>query len=175
MAKAKTKTAAMAVIVQTRDEAVESIKRLGDLMREKERIQAKLNDHVAELQKQADEDVAPLLAEMESLEAGIHAWATANRDALTDGGKVKFADLTTGFIRWRNNPPKVQVTGVNAVIALLESNPALERFLRRKTEINKEAVLNEPELFEKQPVPGLKIVVGKEFFVIEPHNQELGA
>ena len=83
MAKAKTKTAAMAVIVQTRDEAVESIKRLGDLMREKERIQAKLNDHVAELQKQADEDVAPLLAEMESLEQFI--------EVLCNSGQLDFS------------------------------------------------------------------------------------
>jgi len=103
----------------------------------------------------------------------VHAWATAHRDALTDGGKVKFADLTTGIIRWRNNPPKCSVSGADAVMALLEANPALARFVRTKKEVNKDAVLNEPEFFAANPVPGIKIVQGKEFFVIEPHNQEV--
>ena len=101
------------------------------------------------------------------------AFLNSNRAALTDGGKVKFADLTTGIIRWRNNPPKCSVSGADAVMALLEANPALARFVRTKKEVNKDAVLNEPEFFAANPVPGIKIVQGKEFFVIEPYNQEL--
>ncbi|MDO4434721.1 MAG: host-nuclease inhibitor Gam family protein, partial [Alysiella sp.] len=65
------------------------------------------------------------------------------------------------------------VSGVDAVLALLENNPIFERFIRVKKEVNKEAVLNEPEFFAANPVAGLKIVQGKEYFVIEPHNQEL--
>ncbi|OPX53964.1 host-nuclease inhibitor Gam family protein, partial [Oceanospirillum multiglobuliferum] len=61
----------------------------------------------------------------------------------------------------------------DAVMALLEANPALARFVRTKKEVNKDAVLNEPEFFAANPVPGIKIVQGKEFFVIEPHNQEV--
>lgn len=172
--KTRTKTAALAAAIQSRDDAVEQIKRIGDLHREKARMQADFNDSVAVLQEEVDARIAPLTTEIEALEAGIHAWATANRDALTDGGKVKFADLTTGIIRWRNNPPKCSVSGIDAVLALLEANPALERFIRVKKEVNKDAVLNEAEFFEANPVPGLKIVQGKEFFVIEPHNQEVG-
>lgn len=171
--KARTKTAALAAAVQSRDEAVETIKRIGDLTRERDRIQADHNDQVAELQKQADDAVAPIRAEIETLETAMLAWATANRDQLTDGGKVKFADLTTGIIRWRNNPPKVSVRGVDAVLALLEGNPLFERFVRVKKEVNKDAVLNEADFFAANPVPGLSVVQGKEFFVIEPHNQDL--
>lgn len=170
--KRKTKTEAI-IGCQTRDEAVEAIKRIGDLTRERERIQANMNDQIAQLQKQADEAVAPLTSEIQALEDSVKVWATANRDALTDGGKVKFADLTTGIIRWRNNPPKCSVTGVDAVLALLESNPIFARFIRIKKEVNKDAVLNEPEFFATNPVAGLKIAQGKEFFVIEPYNQEI--
>ena len=169
----KTKTEALTVGLQDRADASVQIKRMGDLQREIERIQADHNDNVAELQKQADERVAPLMAEINAIHAGVQAWSEANRDALTDGGKVKFADLTTGIIRWRNNPPKCSVSGVDAVLALLESKPDLERFIRVKKEVNKDAVLNEPEFFADNPVPGIKIVQGKEFFSIEPHNQEL--
>lgn len=171
--KTRTKTVALAVAVQSRDEAVEQIKRIGDLSRARERLQADFNDQVGELQKKVDGKIAPINAEIEALESGVHAWATAHRDALTDGGKVKFADLTTGIIRWRNNPPKCSVSGADAVMALLEANPALARFVRTKKEVNKDAVLNEPEFFAANPVPGIKIVQGKEFFVIEPHNQEV--
>lgn len=172
MTKSKIKTEAV-IACQNRDEAVEAIKRIGDLVREKERIAANLNDQVTQLQKQADEQVAPLSAEIEHLEEAIKIWATAHRDALTDNGKVKFADLTTGIIRWRNNPPKCTVSGADAVLALLENNPIYARFVRIKKEVNKDAVLNEPEFFIAHPVAGLKIVQGKEYFVIEPHHQQL--
>lgn len=172
MSKAKTKTTAI-IGAQSRDEAVESIKRIGDLMREKERIQAQMNDAIARLQQEAAEACAPLAAEIEALEGSVKVWATANREALTEGGKVKFADLTTGIIRWRNHPPKCSVTGLDAVLALLEANPIFERFIRIKKEVNKDAVLNEPDFFTHNPVPGLKIVHGKEYFAIEPYNQEL--
>ncbi|MCP1772884.1 phage host-nuclease inhibitor protein Gam [Neisseria perflava] len=171
--KAKTKTAALVLTVQTREEAQEQIRRLGDIMREREGIQADMNNAIAALQEVAAANAAPLDEEAQAIEAAVHAWATANRDALTDGGKVKFADLTTGMIKWRNNPPKCSVSGVDAVIALLEGNSALERFVRTKKEVNKDAVLNEAEFFAAHLVPGLKIVQGKEFFVIEPFNQEL--
>jgi len=49
--KTRTKTVALAVAVQSRDEAVEQIKRIGDLSRARERLQADFNDQVAELQK----------------------------------------------------------------------------------------------------------------------------
>lgn len=172
MSKNKTKTEAV-IGCQSRDEAVEAIKRIGDLSREKDRIAAAMNDQVATLQKQADEATAPINAQIEQLEQSVKIWATAHRDTLTDNGKVKFADLTTGIIRWRNNPPKCSITGVDAVLALLENNPIYQRFIRIKKEVNKEAVLNEAEFFIAHPVAGLKIVQGKEFFVIEPHNQEL--
>lgn len=53
--KTRTKTVALAVAVQSRDEAVEQIKRIGDLSRARERLQADFNDQVAELQKKVDQ------------------------------------------------------------------------------------------------------------------------
>lgn len=145
--KSRTKSPALTVSVQTRDEAVEAVRRLGDIGREAQRIAHDLNDKVAAMQEAADAAVAPLQEE-----AAVHAWANANRDTLTDGGKVKFADLTTGIIRWRNNPPSCRVTGQDAVIALMQGDTGkYGRFLRTKTEVNKEAVLNEAAFFEANP------------------------
>lgn len=160
-------------LTQTRDEVIANIKIMGDLMREKERRQAAMNDQIAELQEATAADVAPLDEEIAALDESIKIWCTANRDAITDGGKVKFADLVTGKVMWRCNPPKVAVRGQEAVLALLEQDKDLARFIRTKKEINKDAVLNEADVFTDKPVPGLSIVQGKEFFVIEPYNQEL--
>ena len=171
--KTRSKTEAAPAITQTRDEVIENIKRMGDLARDRERVQAEMNDAIAQVQKRAAEEIAPLDAEWKELEASILMYCTTNRDALTDGGKVKFADLITGKVQWRNNPPKVQIRGNDAVLALLEQDEKYERFVRIKREVNKEAVLNEPDFFAGNPVPGLSIVQGKEFFVIEPYNQEL--
>lgn len=169
----KLKSEALAVAVQNRDDAALQIKKMGDLQREIERIQADHNDKVANLQKMADEAVAPLLNQINAIHAGVQSWCEANRDALTENGKVKFADLNTGIVRWRNNPPSCRVTGVDAVLALLEADEQLARFVRIKKEVNKEAVLNEAVFFNEHPVPGIKIVQGKEFFSVEPHNQQL--
>ncbi len=171
--KTRSRTEAAPSITQTREEVIANIKRIGDLQRERERVQTSMNDAVAQLQERAAEEIAPFDTEIEELQASILMYCTTNRDVLTDGGKVKFADLITGKVLWRNNPPKVQIRGNDAVLALLEQDEKYERFVRTKREVNKEAVLNEPDFFAGNPVPGLSIVQGKEFFVIEPYNQEL--
>ncbi|WP_066568104.1 host-nuclease inhibitor Gam family protein [Snodgrassella sp. CFCC 13594] len=171
--KLRHRTEATPALAQTRDEVTAAIKELGDLAREKTCIQAEMNDSIAALQKATAEKVAPYDEKIEILMSSITAWCTANRDSITEGGKVKFADFITGKVFWRCNPPKVSIRGQDAVLALLEQNEALARFIRIKKEINKDAILNEADLFVKKPVPGLSIVLGKEFFMIEPHNQEL--
>lgn len=171
--KLRVKSEALPAFIHSRDDAVAGIKRMGDLIRERNLIQGDMNDGIALLQKDTAERVKPIDEELAELEAGIATYCTAHRDVLTDGNKVKFADLITGKVLWRNNPPRVVVKGVEAVIALLEQNEELSRFVRTKKEVNKDAVLNESERFVKSPVPGISIVQGKEQFVIEPYNQEL--
>ena len=161
------------VAAQSKDDVVAYIREIGDLSRERERLAAAMNDGIAELQEKYANDAAPLNERIEALQDSVQLWCEANRMAITDGGKVKFADFVTGIVKWRVNPPKVSVSGVDAVVSLLEGNAELSRFLRVKREVNKEAILNEQELFADGQVPGIKLVLGKEFFVIEPHDQVL--
>lgn len=173
MAKKKLKTQAAVVVAQSKDEVIEHIRQIGDLTRARERMEAEMNDAIAGLQEEYALQSAPLNDQIESLQNGIQVWCEANRDALTDGGKVKFADLITGIVRWRLNPPSVRVSGVSAVLALLKANEDLARFVRTKEEINKDAILNEKDKFADGQVPGIKITEGVEMFVIEPFSQEL--
>ena len=158
------------VAAQSKDDVVAYIREIGDLTRDRERLAAAMNDGIAELQEKYANDAAPLNERIEALQDSVQLWCEANRLSITDGGKVKFV---TGTVKWRVNPPKVSVSGVDAVIALLEADPDRSRFLRVKREVNKEAILNEQELFVDGQVPGIKLVLGKEFFVIEPHDQVL--
>lgn len=169
----KLKTQAATIAAQNKDDVVAHIREIGDLSRVRDRLAATMNDGIAELQQQYANDAAPLNERIDALQKGVQIWCEANRALITDGGKVKFADFVTGVVKWRINPPKVSVSGVDAVLALMEGNEVLQRFVRIKKEVNKDAILNEPDLFADGAVPGIKLVQGQEFFVVEPHDQEL--
>ena len=104
------------------------------------------------------------------LQSGIQTWCEAHRDELTGNGKVKFANLTTGEVQWRNRPPSVSIRGADNVIELLR-RLGLERFIRVKEEINKDAILNEKEAVKN--IPGISIKSDIEDFSIIPFEQDV--
>ena len=65
--KTRRKTEAAPAISQTRDEVIENIKRMGDLVRNRERVQAEMNDAIAQVQERAAEEIAPLDTELQEL------------------------------------------------------------------------------------------------------------
>ena len=95
------KAAATLAVPQTRDEVAHAIGRIGDLQRQLVRREAALNDRIAELKAFAEADARPAREEADQLRAGVQVWCEANRDALTNNGKVKTADLGTGKVLWR--------------------------------------------------------------------------
>ena len=128
-----------------------------------------MNDEIAKIAAAAQPALDELKICIETLQAGVQTWCEANRDALTEGGKVKSANLITGEVSWRQRPPSVQVRGLDAVIATLK-RLGLGQFVRTREEINKEAILNEPE--QVRGVAGISLVTGVEDFGIQPFEQE---
>jgi len=175
MAKKATRIKADTFVVryQTRDEVETAIKEIGDLNRELERLAIEQNDKLAAI----TEEYAPLMNEVKDkakpMMEAVQAWCESRRDELTQNGKTKTVDFTTGLVKWRIRPPSVKVTGVAAVLAWMKEKTAFAEFIRTKEEIDKDAVLNQKERFADGQVPGLKIVSGLEDFVIEPTEQEL--
>jgi phage host-nuclease inhibitor protein Gam len=157
-------------VPQTREEAQQSLSRYGLLQREIGRIQADLDDKITALKEDAETRSTPLQAESASIVEGLRIWAEANRSALTDGGRVKFAALGTGKISWRFRPAKVSIRGVDAIIETLRTL-GLGRFVRTKEEVDKEAMLREPDL--ARSVPGVSIGSDGEDFVVEPLTSPL--
>lgn len=154
----------------SREEAQIAIKQLGDLQREHARITTELNDAIARITEAEAPRLDALRQRMDTLQAGVQTWCEANREQLC--GKGKTANLITGEVAWRIRPPSVRVTGEESVIDLLK-RMALGRFVRTREQVNKEAILNEPEAIAG--VPGIKVVSGVEDFVITPFELDTEA
>ncbi len=171
MARSKTLGANLPV-PQSRDDAAGHLRSIGDTNREIARIELALNDQIAALKEQAEAEAAPLKERVKALTEGLKIWAEANRDALTNGGKVKFADLGTGKVSWRFRPASVRLTKVEAVLETLRKL-GLQRFIRVKEEPNKEAMLADPDT--ARAVAGVTIGSEGEDFIVEPFEAELSA
>ena len=169
MAKKVKTPGANAPVPQSREEAAAAIRQIGDNGRAIARLQADMNDAIGRLKEAAEAQAAPLVAANKGLVDGLRTWCEANRAALTGGGKVKFADLGTGRVEWRFAPPKVTIKGVEAVIAAVKTLGL--PFLRVREEIDKEAMLREPE--RARLVPGVSIGSAGENFAVEPFEAQL--
>ena len=163
------KAKAQIYVPQTRDDAAADIRKIGDLQREALRQELAMNDAIAEITEKFQPHIDVLKTQLKTLQEGVQGYCEAHRDELTDGGKVKTANLVTGEVSWRQRPPSVSVRGQEAVIDILK-RLGLTSFIRTKEEVNKEAILNEAD--KARGVPGLTIVTGVEDFVITPFEQE---
>lgn len=161
--------AAQFPVPQTREECIEAVAAIGRAQRERQRIEAAMNDELAEVRQRHEAEAAPHGDRIKGLSGAVQVWCEANRALLTRDGKVKTAALASGEIAWRIAPPSVKVTGVAAVLEALIAR-GLDRFVRTKMEVNKEAILNEPEA--AKDVPGIAITQ-REDFVIRPFETEL--
>lgn len=163
------KAPAQVHVPASRDDCAADIRVIGDLQREQARKTAAMNDEIAAITARYQPELDELKARLERLQEGVQTWCEANRQALTDNGKVKTANLVTGEVSWRIRPPSVGVRGADAVIETLR-RLGLTKFLRERVEINKEAILNEPD--EARGIAGITIVSGVEDFAIVPFEQE---
>lgn len=168
MAKVKN-TAVDLKVPQTRDETIEYIAEIGRLQRQRERLQASMNDEISAIKQKYEEQALPLGQDIKQLSEGVQIWCEANRIDLTDNGKVKFAQLASGKVNWRTRPPKVTLRKKDQIIEACH-NLGLTRFLRTTEDINKEAMLAEREVAET--LQGVSITQGEDF-VITPYETDL--
>lgn len=157
-------------VPQDRDEADRAVAELGRVRREIVRAETVMNDEIAAVRERHENYAAPMQARAAGLLDGLEAFAAANRMALTAGNRQKFAQLPSGVLRWRTRPPRVTVRLPEAAIAALKAL-GLSRFVRVKEEVNREAILNEPEAVAG--VTGISVASAGEDFVVEPHEAEL--
>lgn len=173
MAKAATKLKTPASpfpVPQNTEDANQFIFALGEAQRERLRIEAEMNDRLSDIKAAFEVQAAPYRAAIENLARGLQVYAEGHRDALTKDGRVKFHRFAAGEIQWRARPPKVTIRGIDTVIAALKCL-GLTRFLRVKEEVNKEAMLAEPDV--ATTIAGVTIGSAGEDFIVKPFETEL--
>lgn len=167
--KQRIKSAAQAYAPQTQTDCAADVTKLGDLQRNFSRMTADMNDEIAAIAKRYQPKLEDLTGRIETLQKGVQTYCEAHRDELTNGSKVKTANLITGEVAWRIRPPSVAIRGAEAVIETLK-RMGLGKFVRTKDEVNKEAILNEPD--QVRGIAGISIVSGVEDFVITPFEAQ---
>lgn len=160
-------------VPQSLEEAAEAVKQFGILNRQVARLETDLNDQIADLKKVAEDAARPIKERAEALQEGLKIWAEANRLKLTDGGKVKFADLGTGKISWRFRPPSVRISKVELVIEAIKKLGLAKKFIRTKEEVNKLAMQDAAD--QARLIAGVTIGTEGEDFIVEPFEVELAA
>lgn len=162
------KASAQLEVPQSRDEAALYIRQIGDSQRQFLRIQAEMNDSIAHITATYQPTLDAQAGQLKLLQEGLQSWCEANRFELTNGGKVKTASLVTGEVQWRQRPPSVRISKSEVVLETL-ARLGLSRFIRTKEEVNKDAILDEPDAIKG--VAGITVVTGVEDFVITPFEQ----
>lgn len=172
MAKAtKLKAVAQSYVPQTRNEVADHIDLIGAAQRELQRIELDIDDIVSKLRLDKQPIIEQLTQSIADLSKGVQTWCEANRDSITDGGKVKSANLTTGEVNWRQRPPSVK-TRASAQLFEKLKRLGFGFFIRSKEELDKDAILAKPETAKDA---GIEIITGVEDFVITPFEQKLAA
>lgn len=168
--KTRIKAKAQVYVPQSKDEAAADIRQIGDLQREMLRLQTDMNDAIAKITAQFQPALEVKSELIKTIQEGVQAYCEGHRSELTNDGKVKTANFVTGEVQWRKRPPSCAVRGAESVIEALK-RLGLGKFVRTKEEINKEAILNEPDAVKG--VAGITVVTDVEDFVITPFEQEV--
>ncbi|ASU16891.1 MULTISPECIES: host-nuclease inhibitor Gam family protein [Actinobacillus] len=164
------KSATQTAIYQSRDEVQSAIKEIGDKQRELLRLSTEMNDELAAISERYAPLVEEIKDQLKPMQKGVQMWCEVHRNDLTDNGKCKTGSFLTGEVQWRIKPPSVSVRNAESVIEVLE-NFGLHEFIRTKQEVNKEAVLANPQAVSK--IEGINIRSGEEEFIIKPFEQEI--
>ena len=156
-------------IPKSLDEAAQFLARIGKEQRVVDMIQSNLNAAVDKLKTKAIASTKPHQKKISQLVEGLFAFAETNRDELTNDGKCKTVEVPTGTFGWRMTPSAVSLRGVKSILKSLKALK-LTRFIRIKKEVNKEAMLKEPNV--AKTVKGVSINQHEDF-VAKPSELEV--
>jgi phage host-nuclease inhibitor protein Gam len=140
------------------------IESLGAGVRELQRLELELQEHVAGLKASFEEEAAPIKTAIEEHALALQAYCTAHRERLVAPG-TKTATMPSGRLQWRDLPRSVSLRKVDDVIARCKQLK-LTQFIRTKEEVDKEAMLRDAKLAET--IAGVTIRSPGEQFYIKP-------
>jgi phage host-nuclease inhibitor protein Gam len=167
--KTRIKADAAAVTLDNQHEVDAAILQIGIAQRARDEIATRMNAELAAVKERYETEAAPHAGVIAELGEAVRIWCEAHRTELTREGRTKTAKFGAGEVSWRLRPPRVTVRGEGIVMEALK-RLGLERFIRRKEEIDKSAILADPGAIEG--IKGLSISAGEDF-VIKPFASEI--
>ncbi len=171
MSKAKTKAKALTIgAPQNKEECAEMLARLGDLKRFIKREETHMNDLITAAKEEAAEKTLDAREQVTAMGEAVKTFCEANRQVLTDNGKVKYHNFITAEVSWRVAPPSVGIRKADDVI-LACKEAGYHDFIRIKEEPNKDAMLEDPS--RAKTIKGVTIKSSGESFTIEIKEEEL--
>lgn len=158
----KTATRPLVAVPASEEEASRFIAEIGEFQRQSATIENDTATQIETLKAQARERVWPLEDQIGERIEGLLLFAQAHRAALTRNGKRRTIRYPSGEFGWRLTKPAVVIRGVERVLEALKQQ-GFGRFVRVREEINKQALLAEPDV--AQSISGVSISQREEFFV----------
>lgn len=169
----KLKTKAQLTVPQNKAQCSQSIFEIGEKQRRITTLNLEIEAVTSEIKNRHAQELGALGSDITELSQGVQTWCEANRDTITDGGKVKYANLVTGEVKWRQNPPSVISRATEKLLAKIKELGFESLFIKAaKPAFDKEAMLKEPA---KAAAVGIEISTGVEEFVIEPYEEKAAA
>ena len=153
-------------LLKTEAHLLEAISLLGEVRRDLSITKAELDDKIARLQR----FYAPTIEEIQKNEQELVNQITTycnNHFETLFKGNLKTAKLITGEISRRVKPTSIVVNDLDAALAKLKEL-GLREFIRVKEEINKNALLDSPEIIDE--IEGLELQKGLENLIIKPYS-----
>ena len=157
-------------VPQDREQVNRAIEDIGRLQRDRQRIEAAMNDELAKVRAKYEDRAKPLGVQIGELVKGIAMWCATNRATLTKDGRVKTHTFAAGLVKWRLAPWSVGLRGVEEVLKLMKASDKLKSYIRTKEEVNKEQLLQDRERLE--PIRGVTFRQREEFIVL-PHASKI--
>lgn len=154
-------------VPQSIEEVDRDVLEVGQLELKLDEIDSELKAEVARLKDEAAKERKPHEDRREELVDGVTAYAESHRDELTDDGKTKTVKLPGGGeLKWRLTPPALIVKSKPATVIRNLKRLGLRQFIRTKEEINKEALVERPDVVLR--VPGISVTQREELTIKPP-------
>lgn len=164
------KTKKLTSVPTSVDDLSNFVSLIGETQKEINKIEDDLNAGIKKLREEASPKIKERESKISELMGGVYSFAKQNRKELTGDDETKTIKLSAGDILWRTAPPGVIISKNNEenVLNAIKSMK-LSKFIRTTEEINREAMLADPEVAET--IKGVTIGQ-KKFFIVKPLGLE---
>lgn len=155
----------LAAVIETREEAEETLGKLAELSYSRDMMVAKLDLELKVVRENYEFHISSINAEIDVHFNSLNIWADGHPNEFATRKSI---DMVHGQLGYRTCPPKLKLlrgwTWERVAGAVQQIIP---KYMRVKVEVNKEALLDDRDTFSKEQMAdiGVSVVADESFFV----------